>query len=82
MPNHCIISKFDEGLLRRWMHIQQQRVTMDGVNPRMVIILDDMAADHAMRYADIISELAYNGRHLQMDVIYAVSKFCDVRLSI
>lgn len=39
MPNHCIISKFDEGLLRRWMHIQQQRVTMDGVNPRMVIIL-------------------------------------------
>lgn len=24
-----------------------------------------------MRYADIISELAYNGRHLQMDVIYA-----------
>lgn len=44
---------------------------MDGVNSRVVLILDDMAADHAMRYADIISEIAYNGRHLQIDVIYA-----------
>lgn len=71
VPNHLIISKFDEALLRKWMHVQMQRVTMDGVNSRIVVILDDMAADHAMRYADIISEISYNGRHLQIDIIYA-----------
>lgn len=48
-PNHCIISHFDEPLLRRWMKIQEQRVTQDGVNNRVVLILDDMAADQAMR---------------------------------
>lgn len=50
------------------MKIQEQRVTADGINNRVILILDDMAADQAMRYANIISELAYNGRHLQIDV--------------
>jgi len=70
-PNHCIHSDFNEALLRRWMKIQQQRVTMQGVNSRVLVLLDDMAASQALRYANIISELAYNGRHLQMDVVYA-----------
>ena len=60
-PDHCIVSHFDEPLLRRWIKIQKQRVTMKGVNSRVVLVLDDMAADESLRYAGIISELAYNG---------------------
>lgn len=60
------MSDFDENLLRRWMVIQQQRVTVDGVANRVVLVLDDMAASQALRYANIISELSYNGRHLQI----------------
>jgi hypothetical protein len=70
-PHYCVRNGFDEHTIRRWMKIQEQRVTQKGINSRVLFLFDDMAADVAMKYNNLINELAYNGRHLQIDVIYA-----------
>ena len=74
-PNHCIINKWDEGLIRKWLKIQESRVTQDGVNNRILFLLDDMASDPDFYYSKLTSELAFNGRHFQADVVYATQQF-------
>lgn len=55
--------------------MQEARTQKTGVNSRVLFIFDDMAASRDMIYSNIISEIAFDGRHLELDCLYLTQYF-------
>jgi hypothetical protein len=64
-PARFVIKGVNPSYIMQAMKIQLKRIKEP--NPMFLIILEDMAAEDALRYAAWLKELAYAGRH---------SKFC------
>lgn len=61
-PDYLIIDSFRPSDIEALFRAQQARVNERGVNSRVLIIFDDMASDVVLRYSDLLTTIAYNGR--------------------
>jgi hypothetical protein len=70
VPEACVVESFDPMMLAQIFEAQKVRTKIRGVNSRVLVIFDDMAADTALRYSQELQFIAYNGRHYNMDCIF------------
>ena len=68
VPESCCVNGFDKEAVRDILRIQKQRYLMRGINPYLLLIFDDCAAEAAMSYSDVIYHLSMYGRHYKVGV--------------
>jgi energy-coupling factor transporter ATP-binding protein EcfA2 len=71
LPDALIRSKFDAELIQQMMEVQKARRWMRGVNPHIILVLDDMASDSLLRYSQLMDQLLMEGRHYKITIIMA-----------
>lgn len=59
-PEYLIVNEFRPEDINMFFEAQKDRVLQRGVNSRMLIIFDDMAAETALRYSEELTRIAYN----------------------
>lgn len=69
-PHHLVVSEFSPALIERISKMQEARVLQQGANSRFLILIDDMASDVVMRYSEVLTTMAYNGRHYNLDIVF------------
>lgn len=78
-PSYLVVDKFRPQDIEMIFRAQQARVTQHGVNSRFLLLIDDMASDTALRYSELLTTIAYNGRHYNLDVLYLTQVRSEAR---
>lgn len=69
-PHHLVVDTFTPQLIEAIFKMQEARVLQQGANSRFLILIDDMASDVVMRYSEVLTTMAYNGRHYNLDILF------------
>lgn len=76
-PMNVVHGDYDPRIIENFLiyQLKLQKYNRDhpdkAVNTKAVIILDDIIADHYIKYCDALATLCYNGRHFDVCVIVA-----------
>lgn len=74
-PNHLIISEFSPEIMYEIFEIQKNRVTKRGESTEIFIVFDDIISDSSMRYQDMVTRLATEGRHYNITVLFSTQYY-------
>lgn len=69
MPNQMIINRLDPNIIDKLVKCQESRVLEPGINPYVMLLLDDVAADSQLAMGEKIRDVAMNGRHRRFGAI-------------
>lgn len=76
-PYAVVHGNYDPAIIENFLMLQLKILSENEknphkkINPRAVILLDDVVADHHIRYCDTLATLFYNGRHFKISVYLA-----------